>query len=52
MSDPVPLVGHKYKVRGHSQKDKRFTTGKSFVINAIKKPTRRLLPYDLIPVFK
>ena len=53
LSEVVPLVGaHKYKVRGHSQRDKRFTTGKSFVIESGEKPTRRLLPYDLIPVFK
>ena len=53
LSEPVPLVGpYKYKVRGHSQKDERFTTGKTFVIGAGKKPTRRLLPYDLILVFK
>jgi len=53
LSSAVNLVGpYKYKVRGHSQRDRSFRTGKSFVIGDGENPTKRLLPYDLIPVFK
>ena len=45
LSSAVPLVG----LRGTNRKDQ---PGKSFVIGAGEKLTKRLLPYDLIPVFK
>ena len=54
LSDVTPLVGrYKYNVRDSNRKNK---LSKSYVVgeegNNGKQPTMRLMPYDLIPVFK
>ena len=50
LSDVVNLVGqYKYRKRGGAKIDR---VGKSYVVGDGENPTLRLMPYDLIPVFK
>jgi hypothetical protein len=50
LSDVVNLVGqYKYRKRGGAKIDR---VGKSYVVGSGENPTLRLMPYDLIPVFK
>ena len=50
LSDVVNLVGkYKYRKRGAPRRDNE---GKSYVVGNGENPTLRLLPYNLIPVFK
>ena len=50
LSDVLNLVGqYEYRKRGGA---KIARVGKSYVVGSEENPTLRLMPYDLIPVFK